>query len=144
MNDPVEDIADALVDFASDLTLSMPFRPSKPEDIEGEMKRERLDEKCDVEVFFVPMSEAATKIGRGGQCLETYTVNMVVFRKLNSDYTRERMAALTRELCLKIRGKKMAGFVWSGQETAAKFDPRLLHEQRQFASLTRFSYAGAG
>ena len=130
MNDPVEDIADALVDFASDLTLSMPFRPSKPED--------------DVEVFFVPMSEAATKIGRGGQCLETYTVNMVVFRKLNSDYTRERMAALTRELCLKIRGKKMAGFVWSGQETAAKFDPRLLHEQRQFASLTRFSYAGAG
>jgi hypothetical protein len=140
MSDPAELICEALVSFVVDLPLSLQAEVVKVEDPLGYLKYEQQT----LQVLFHVLSETAEKIGRGGQCLETYTISMLVIRKLDAVYTRNRLAAFTRELKAAIRGERMASYVWTSDETTAKFDPQQQHELHQFCSLSQFTYSGTG
>lgn len=139
--DPVEDIADALVEFTNEVPdLPLLITASKPEDPLPLLEHEHRD----IQIFFIPFGETSEKIGRGGQVVEEYTVTMMVVRKLDDSQkiTRVVMSDLVRRIKQAIRGKRMAGYVWSGDETVSKFDLAQLKEMRQFLSVVRINYSG--
>lgn len=145
MNDPCEDICDALVTFVNGLrnTESNPLAPitceaSKPENPSGLLK---LEHKT-IQVLVFPSGEEEDKIGRGGQVLERYEVTMLVVRQLSSEFTRVALSRFVRSLKSAIRGQRMAGFVYSTAETVSKFDPERIHESNQFVSAVKFTYSG--
>jgi hypothetical protein len=143
--DPVEDIADALVVFFEDAESwtappSMNFEVIKDAVPDEKLKKELLQ---NLKVFVVPFGEAAEKIGRGGQALETYQVFVVVARAMNADFTQPKLAKLTRELKLAVRkSPRMAGYPWQGDETSVKLNTPLAREADVFVSGFMVSYTG--
>lgn len=144
--DPVEDIADALVEFLNgdkSEWLEQPdiaFVAVKDSDPTQRLTVENLSS---VQVFVVPFGETAQKIGRGGQALETYQVFLLVVRGVNGQFTRSRLAEFARQLKLAVRrGGKMAGYHWRGDETTAKYQLEALQQVDHFASSVRFDFSG--
>lgn len=138
--DPVEDICDALVTYINGLSeLSLTAVASKPVDPLDELTLEHPE----LQVLVVPFGESATKIGRGGHVLEVYQATLMIVRMLTVEFSRERLSLFTRELTAVLRGERMAGHVWSGDETVSKFDLNQIHEKHQFVSVVRLSYTAA-
>jgi hypothetical protein len=140
MTDPVEQISDALVTHLNGLetgSLGFVFQAEKTDDPDELLYAEQPDLK----VLVVPFGETAERIGRGGQAIETYQVNVIVVKKLDI-VTRDALSLFARQLKAAIRPNRMAGYGWAGDETVTKYDPKILRELNQFASLTRFSYQG--
>jgi hypothetical protein len=139
MTDPVEDICDALVEHINGLVLSLTAVASKPENPPEELKLEHPE----LQVLVVPIGETATKIGRGGHVLETYQVALWVVRKLSVEFNRARLSLFTREVTQALRGERMAGHVWSGDETLSKYAIRMIHETTEFFALVQLTYTAA-
>lgn len=141
--DPVEDIADALVTFlenAENWSAPPSLKFTVIKDATPEIHLEKIKTTT---VFVIPFGEAAEKIGRGGQALETYQVFTMVYRPMDSEFTRQLLSKLSRELKLAIRGAtRMAGCVWTGDETSVKFNPQVGKDSKAFVDGTQFSYAG--
>ncbi len=141
--DPVEDIADALVTF-----LENAANWSEPPSLEFEVIKDatpelHLEKIKSTTVFVIPFGEAAEKIGRGGQALETYQVFTMVYRPMDSTIGRTELANFSRQLKLAIRKQgRMAGFSWSGDETSVKFNPQVGKDSKAFVDGTQFNYAG--
>jgi hypothetical protein len=142
MTDPCEDICDALVAevntaaFQTDLDLK--FEAANPPSIKKELEREHADLK----VFFAPYGEEEEKTDRGGVCLETCEVTMLVVRRIDESVTRQRLNGLVYSIRKKLRARKMAGRTWTGGETVTKTDPEQIDEIRQYASISRLRYVG--
>lgn len=142
--DPVEDIADAMVTFLNGAPNwseppTLKFNAEKSDSAFGKVYKER---QVALQVLVVPWGEAAEKIGRGGQALESYQVELVIIRLLDAEWTRTRLSVFARQLKLAIRRNvRLGGYVWSGDETVTKFDPIALAEMNQFATATRFNFA---
>lgn len=143
--DPVEDIADALVDFLGNAaewpeSPSMAFEVIKDATPDDKLEKEKLK---GTKVFVVPFGESAEKIGRGGQALETYQVFVVVARAMDADFTQPKLAKFTRELKLAIRRQpRMAGFPWQGDDTTVKLNTALARETDVFISGVMVSFTG--
>lgn len=136
--DPAEEIADALVETINGLALSLSVIATKPDDPLGELTLEHPN----LQVLVFPFGEVTTRLDRGGGVLEQLTITLLVVRSLSAEFTRDRLERFTRELKAALRGKKMAGWTWSAEETASKFDLAQLHEQNQFVSIVRETYIG--
>lgn len=143
--DPVEDIADAMVTFLNGAAgwadpPSLTFAAEKSDSAIGKVYKEK---QVAIKVLVVPWGEAAEKIGRGGQGLESYQVEIVIVRQLDADFTRQSMSRFARELKLAVRhAVRIGGYPWIGDETVMKFDTIALAEMGNFATATRFSFAG--
>lgn len=144
--DPVEDIADALVTFlegAPNWTppASMNFVVEKNATPEEKLYKEKQKTLI---AFVVPFGETAQKIGRGGEALEVYQVYVVISRELNADFTRQNLSLFAREVKLAIRkNRRMAGCVWSGDQTDQKYNATLLMDHNTFVCSMRFDFAKA-
>jgi hypothetical protein len=142
--DPDDAICDALVTYINSLRTQMPSplmlmcNARKPEDPSAEL----LQEHELIQVLFIPSGEEEVKIGRSGQATETFIVTMLVVRQLTVEFTRERLSKFVRALKDNIRGRRMAGYVYSFAETVSKFDPDRLHDNKQFVSAVKFHYMG--
>lgn len=136
MTDPVEDICDALVEHINGLVLSLTAVASKPVNPPEELKLEHPT----LQVLVVPIGETGTKISRGGGVLETYTAALWVVRKIDVEFNRPRLSLFTRELTQALRGLRMAGHVWSGDETLSKYGLQMIHEETQFFALVQLTY----
>lgn len=118
--------------------LSLTCFARNPEDPYSELKLEHRT----IQVFFNPDSEEEEKIGRGGQAVKRFTVNMMVVRQLDASFTRVRLNKFVNQLKDQIRGKRMAGYVFTRLETPTKTDYQRLHEDSQYVSLTKITYSG--
>jgi hypothetical protein len=144
MTDPCEDICDAIVAYLNALVDEDPnpfdpfnFEASKPADPNAE-----LDAGTEsLRILLWPHGETETKIGRGGQVLETFMVAMLVVQSLSTTVNRQILSTLCRTVKAQLRGVRMAGFVYSTAETT-KADLEQLHENKRFASATILSYTG--
>ena len=140
MSHPGEQICDELVttlNSAPTGTFALRFTAEKPADPNAE-----LDKASDaIRVLFWPHSESEKKIGRGNPTLETFSVAMLVIRKLSTEFTRERMHSVMREIKTYLRGRRMAGRVYSGAETTA-VDLEQLHDRQRLAVATILTYTG--
>ena len=145
MSDPCEDICEALVAFLNALLEESPnpcepfrFVASKPDDPNAE-----LDKECaDLRIMVWPHGSAEVKAGRGGECLETFQVTMLIIRDLKGN-VRAELAGLARTIRTRLRGQRMAGYAYSGAE-ATGFDLQILHDQQRFADATILTYKGMG
>lgn len=138
MDDPAERICDALVETINSLALSLTIEASKPSDPLGELTLEHPT----LQAIVFPFGETTERQDRGGGVLERFAISVMVIRMLSAEFTRDRLEQFVRELKSLLRGKKMAGYTWSAEETATKFDLTQLHEQDQFLSLVRLTYIG--
>lgn len=139
MNDPVEDICDDLVKTINELKLPLTVTATKPADPLAELKLEHPE----LQVLVVPFGESSAKIGRGGQVLEVYQATLMIIRMITIEFSLQRLSRFARELVTELRGDRMAGYVWSGDETVSKFDLAQLHERHQFLSVVRLSYTAS-
>lgn len=146
VTDPGEDICDALVQFIKELTtpnedpadpdVSLKAVIRKTDNPLGEIQHE-ID---DLLVLLYPSAEAAEKRGRGGECQEEFTISMLVIRQMDSQFTRSRLSQYCREIKAAVRGVRMAGYIWSAEETTQKFDIEMAQDTTTFASVTDFHY----
>jgi hypothetical protein len=144
MSDPCEDICDAVVTYLNGLVGTDPnpfdpfkFEASKPDDPNAELDKDTSS----LRVLLWPHGETEQKIGRGGQVFETFQVAMLVVKKLNTTTDRTMLSTLCRTIKARLRGQRMAGFVYSLAETT-KADLEQLHDNQRFASATILSYIG--
>src|SRR4051794_21731712 len=82
MNDPVEDIAvsvAAYLDSVKGTSTTESFVTVKTDDPNEYLYAEQNE----LLVLVVPFGESAERIGRNGQALESYQINVMVVRKLN-------------------------------------------------------------
>lgn len=140
MNDPAEDICDALVEFVQALEspdVSLNAQVRKTDNPLGELEYENTD----LTVLFHVFSEESTKTGRN-TFQEDFTIAMLVVRKVDSGFTRGVLAKFVREIKAAVRGVKMAGWTFSADETPVKFDAQQMKDLRQFVSIVHFTYTG--
>jgi hypothetical protein len=143
--DPVEDIADAMVTFLDGAASwedppSLTFNAEKSDSAIGKVYKEK---QTTLKVLVVPWGEAAEKIDRGGKAIESYQVELVIIRQMDTEFTRAKLSVFARELKIAIRhNKRLAGFPWIGDETVMKFDTIALAEMKNFATATRFNFSG--
>lgn len=148
MTDPGEDICNALIQFVSELPtpsegpdqdepqVSLAAKIRKTDNPLGEIEHEVED----LLVLMYPSAEAAEKRGRGGECIEEFTVSMLVIRKMDSRFTRSRLSQYVREIKAAVRGVRMAGYIWSSEDTTQKYDIGMAADTNTFASVTDFIY----
>lgn len=148
MIDPVEEIADAMVAFLNgskagweeELRPDINFEAVKNADPNASLQIEHLS---NLQVFVVPFGERATKIDRGGKCLEVYSVFLLVVRRIDTDFTRKVLSLLSRQLNLAIRHAiRMDGYPFNGYDTTAKYELEVLKQTEHFANSTRFDFLG--
>ena len=143
MNDPADEITDALVEFVkelsqtSDPSVSLIAKVRKTDNPLGELEHETTD----LTVLFHPFSAAAEKSGRG-TFQEDLTITMLVVRKMTSEFTMGKLLRYVREVKVAIRGRKMAGFTHSADDTPVYFDAEQRKTLGQFASVSHFMYTG--
>lgn len=140
MSDVTEDICDALVASLQEApvgTFDVELVVEKPGDPNAE-----LDKASDVlRILFWPHSETEKKIGRGGPAAKTYGVAMLAIRKLSVDFDRVKMHGIVTQLMDYLRGRRMAGRVYSGAETT-KADNEQIHDHQRVAVATILTYVG--
>lgn len=147
--DPCEDIADAMVEFLNgskaqwnpQFVSSIKFQAVKSSDPTPDLQ---VEEKLrTLQHFVIPFGERATKIDRGGKCLEVYSVFLLIVGQLHDDMTRTELARHTRKLNLAIRHQsRMAGYPFNGYDTTAKYELEVLRQINHFANSTRFDFTG--
>lgn len=147
MSEPAEAICDALVAYVKTLNatstpaVSLQATIKKTENPKGELKYEHQQ----LAVLFFPLSEEAEKMGRGGQCLERFTIAMIVVRKLSEEFTRAKLARYTREIKAAVRSAgKMADATFSADATPVLADADQINELNQYSSVSEFAYTKAG
>lgn len=143
MNDPGEEICDALVEFISGLTPSNGCLTADVHKTDNPLA-EIEHEVAGLTVLLHAAAERADKIGRGGQCFEQYVISMLVVRKLDDEFTGAVLNNYVREIKAAVRGQRMAGRVWSVDETVVRFDPQIRKDLSQFCSVVQFTYSEAG
>lgn len=137
MSDPGEQIADAVVSYLRAVTtFSLQAEIRKAESPLEELQYEHQQ----LAVLVYPSSEEAEKAGRGGQCLEGFTVSLLVVRKLTSELTKQRLSEFTREVKTALRGQSQAGYTWSREATTTRADPVQLKELSQFCGVVEITY----
>jgi hypothetical protein len=136
MSDPVEEICDDLTTTINGLELSLTVFATQPVDALEELKLEHPE----LQAIVWPFGQSDTKISRGGGVLEVYQASVYLVRMITVEFTRERLAAFTRELLAKLRGQRMAGHVWSGDEIFGLFNLSNIHTIKHFMAEIRISY----
>jgi len=140
VNDPAEEITDALVEYVNGLEspdVSLTAQVRKTDNPLGELEFENTD----LTVLFYAAEESATKAGRN-TFQEDFTIAMLVVRKMDVEFTRPVLARFVRELKRAVRGVKMAGYTLSMDDTPVKMDPTHRKELNQFVSVSHFVYTG--
>lgn len=150
MPDPGEEICDALVEFLRGLQtigenplapeVSLKANIRKTDNPLGELEHEVVE----LTALLYPSAEAAEKRGRGGECMEEFTISMLVVRKMDDQFTRSRLSQFCRELKKRVRGVRMAGYIWAAEETTQKYDIAMAQNPGTFASVTDFHYLSGG
>lgn len=143
MEDPVEDVADAMVAFLEnapnwDVPPEIAFAVKKHATPEVE-----LEKVVGTTCYVVPFSEAGQRISRGGKYLEKYNVFLMFVRKLSTDFTREKLSKLERHVAVVVRQqRRLAGFPISEVETTVKMNPELAKNDKLFVSGRQFACIG--
>lgn len=143
-DDKAEEICEEIVETlnAAQLEDPNPFEPiifvaSKPADPLAELQLEHPT----IQVFLIPYAETKEKIGRP-RYRETIQISLWVIRKIDLEWTRERMSSVVSTISDYLRGTKMACYTPGAPETATKFDLTQLHKKKQFLSIVRLNYTG--
>lgn len=146
MSDPVEDIADAMVDFLNGSKTGWPQEPTisfsavKTADPTPFLQVEKLST---TQVFVIPFGESYQRTDRGGGGMETYSVFLLIVREVNKTFTMEKLGLFARQLKLAIRkNRRIGGYVFSRDETTFKYQMEALQQYNHFANSTRFDFIG--
>jgi len=148
MNDVCEEICDDLAaklnaaqeeDESSEEEnpFSLFFVARNVEDPNGELDKE----PDQIRVLLWPHAETAVKIGRGGEAKETYSIAMLVLRKVSNTIRRRDIAGLDRTIRLWIRRRRIAGRVWSTEE-GTKFDLEHMRDFKRVECSTIITFSG--
>lgn len=141
MSDPCEDICTAVAAWLNDsanFTPSTPIEFTTPTDPNAELELENET----LRGLLFPYADEESKIGRGGEVFETFTVSLLVIVKLDDNLTRQLLGGLVREVRAALRGVTQATYRYVTSEIATKFDPEALHLRNQFQSVVRITYMG--
>lgn len=141
--DPGEAIAEAIVEFLNAQELSLKFTATKPDDT----RTAYSVEDDSLRVIVTPINEEkVSRIGRGGEMHEFFTVAVAVVRQLTNDMTRTMLANFLRQINIALRGNgsavpMMAGHHWSACETLLRFDPTVIQEDNTFRGVLNVRYS---
>lgn len=133
-------LSDAARDFDEDLELtesevfSIPEHPSY-----DELKREVATAK----VLLVPSGDAETKYTRSTRVEATHLVTVIVKMPTTpAMITRRKMNGFVYAIKKSLRGVRMAGYVWAGNQAATKYDPEQLRTRAQYLAAFQAEYFG--
>lgn len=137
MSDPAEDICDAIVSYLGEQTFDYQATIRRTDNPLGDLEHETLG----LTLLVHPTDEEAEKIGRGGQCLERFTISILVIRKLQDAFTKSKLSSFARDVKTSLRGVSQAGHTWSGDITTVKHDFRQVDDLNQFVSVFQVVYS---
>lgn len=145
--DPAELIAEAMEvylrddarAFDGDLLFDPGAQISIPEDPSEALKLENL---TSLTVLIIPVGGTAEKHTRGRTAVVAHSINVVIASQLNATSTRKRLNGFNFAVRQSLRGEKMAGYFWEGENLITKYDPDRLRASNLYLSAFTVSYSG--